>query len=394
MTQRGLGAAALVLCCTWALGCASTARPLASDSVSYNREFGAAQNELMLLNVVRASHRHPLFFTGVGEISQTREWSLGIGPDAPFGGDADSAFDLGAEVGASGGPTVSMGVRDGQAFMRGITSPVAIETLRYLVDQGWPMELVLRLLVREVRDQDGTRIVRGQFYVDPATGRTVVGQDYQDYVRVIRGLAESGRFTTQPPTWTAFGPTLTAETIRENPDWLATAQQGGYKLEHTASRTVSRPDGSLEAVPEFWQVLKKTEGEVVLVSGSVSYRDQSAGEEAGGKELVIRSPEALIYHLGEITRLVDDAGGHVPQELRIYDDRPQPLWAASRAGSQGGRPVVSVQYEGCTWSIPCASAGGESMHVLSLLSQLLALHHEAKDLPTTTSVKVVGGRLR
>ena len=50
---------------------------------------------------------------------------------------------------------------------------------------------------------------------------------------------------------------------------------------------------------------------------------------------------------------------------------------------------LTVQYGDRTFSIPPPSTGNRSMHVLSLLSQILALQNKGTDSPTTANVRLV-----
>lgn len=60
-------------------------------------------------------------------------------------------------------------------------------------------------------------------------------------------------------------------------------------------------------------------------------------------------------------------------------------------GAAGGAAAVSVAHEGETYYIPRdKDERGRSMHVLSLVSQIFALHQSSKELTGTTSVRVIG----
>ncbi|HVT16004.1 MAG TPA: hypothetical protein VHQ90_07475 [Thermoanaerobaculia bacterium] len=159
--------------------------------------------------------------------------------------------------------------------------------------------------------------------------------------------------------------------------------------------------------------------------------------------LYLRSPESILYYLGEIMRL-ESRDGLVPEIYYdgkpTYKERPQPLFVALTVGRNGHGAVsqcpavISVRYEGNTFIIPgsrddgdyLAQApdgglgqgrpekqgekpmvaepsprvyletldnvkceAGQSMHALSLLSQLIALQKSAKDVPTSSVIRAI-----
>jgi hypothetical protein len=98
---------------------------------------------------------------------------------------------------------------------------------------------------------------------------------------------------------------------------------------------------------------------------------------AGTLTFILRSPEAILYHLGELIR------SHNPP---ITCEGP--LFVVQNCASSS-QCAVEVCYCGSRYTIPAQGAGA-SMHVLSLLSQLIALNRSATDIPTTGTLRVVG----
>ena len=52
-------------------------------------------------------------------------------------------------------------------------------------------------------------------------------------------------------------------------------------------------------------------------------------------------------------------------------------------------PALSVDYEGTTYWLAKSDMDDRSMHVMSLLTQVLGLQNKGTDLPTTANVRVV-----
>ena len=62
-----------------------------SRAVDYNRSFEQANNDALLLNVLRAAKERPLYFTGFNQIRGAMSAGLGSDVGASFGDDATNA---------------------------------------------------------------------------------------------------------------------------------------------------------------------------------------------------------------------------------------------------------------------------------------------------------------
>jgi hypothetical protein len=120
-------------------------------------------------------------------------------------------------------------------------------------------------------------------------------------------------------------------------------------------------------------------------------------------EFSLRSPEGVLYYLGQLLRVAEKK-----RTLEIcIQGRYEPIFFAST--ECGGRGAASVFYEGQRYTIPregddgmkCEGTqdryysssqcrAGRSMQTLSLLNQLIALLKSAKDLPGTSVVRTIG----
>jgi hypothetical protein len=96
----------------------------------------------------------------------------------------------------------------------------------------------------------------------------------------------------------------------------------------------------------------------------------------------------MIYHLGEIVRLERQLPRNVPA-VTIFPERVTYFSARPREVCPSDC-TVWVEYCGCVLSVSPRPEDGESMHVLSLLSQLLAMHKSADELPKGGVVTLVG----
>jgi hypothetical protein len=105
-------------------------------------------------------------------------------------------------------------------------------------------------------------------------------------------------------------------------------------------------------------------------------------------KIYIRSPEAVIFFLGELAR--EELEGRTPPQMLDSGGEKAPLFVIRRSATPPLNAALSVEYEGQWYYIPSGPEGGRSMHVLSLVNQILSLHKSRGELPTTSAVTVVG----
>ena len=132
-------------------------------------------------------------------------------------------------------------------------------------------------------------------------------------------------------------------------------------------------------------------------------------------DVYTRSTEGIVYYLGEIARrrLYPDpnfARGPRTVQIKIgsfYTQIPKGLcplrddvaeatgfhcynFFVLDSGLEPGGAALAVNYGGTQYSVPSDPVeGGKTMHVLSLLKQLLAVNTSAKSLPQTNVISVI-----
>src|SRR5262249_38405229 len=131
MSQRFPRLVFVVVSGAFALGGCSSHRQLAVQAVGFNLTVAKAPNEMLLLNLIRAKDRLPMYMTGIASLSGNvstalsasvpgaYSYSKGIGIDTITRSTTPSA---GAAISAN--PSFSLAVLDTQEFMKGFLSPV------------------------------------------------------------------------------------------------------------------------------------------------------------------------------------------------------------------------------------------------------------------------------
>jgi hypothetical protein len=143
------------------MGCAVVDQ-YSGRAVSYNVEAEQAQEQALLLNVVRAYLRRPMQFTSVSTITGSASASGGLGYTAPVNvpfrpitnGSSIAAFPplntWSMSAGMSGGPTFTVPVLDTQEFYDGIMKPISGQMYDLYNQSDYPRDLLFNLFVSRV----------------------------------------------------------------------------------------------------------------------------------------------------------------------------------------------------------------------------------------------------
>src|SRR6185369_13929644 len=137
-------------------GCAMLPKErIASSTTDYNLVVEKVQNEMLLLNVVRASKRRPMYFTGFNLLRGSLSYNFQTGgitiPFGKIGAGFDGSYSIAPSVSYSTNPSFDLAVWDTKEFTAGMMTPVTMDTVYYyLVSLGWPKEMLLHLLVERI----------------------------------------------------------------------------------------------------------------------------------------------------------------------------------------------------------------------------------------------------
>jgi hypothetical protein len=454
----GRAVAVLVLACASLAtqGCI-THRNLATSAITFNKAVEEAQNEMLLLNALRASERRPMYITGISQVTGSVRTEVSAGLDIPFGKDADrNAASPRVTYGES--PTFTVPVLDTQEFVQGFLNPVKTGSLAYYWDQGWPRSLLMHLLVQRIKvraetaSSDGKPLHSEEYdfenYPDASDESLCQFRKFGRIVDEYLGLDSKlggPRFENRISPPRKLEPLLTREQLG-NLDALIAADKSGYQIEKEGdlyrvrqqSSALALVVGNLDSLlaaarrekeqdklcrqgrPETEiltdqdeagdeEVISGTAPQLRRVRGQVTTYSEE-GDQVRGKpkvtvELFLRSPEAVLYYLGQLVRFEK----RWPKAPDIcVQGRRIPIFVGRERGLDCPNGPVLVTYEGRRYLIPdeiseketCGEAtgngiplgctAGRSMQALSLLNQLIGLQKSAKDLPSTGVVRTIG----
>lgn len=167
--RLALGFALLVL--TASSGCRHFGpRAITADRLPYNEAIASSWKEQTLLNIVKMRYADTPFFIDVPQITSgytlqgTATAAGGISP--PTNPAASFAQQLGANLLFQGAyqdrPTISYQPQTGSQFIRNITSPINPGSVMFLLQSGYPADLVFELTVDSINGIHNRTVAGGQ----------------------------------------------------------------------------------------------------------------------------------------------------------------------------------------------------------------------------------------
>jgi hypothetical protein len=366
-------------------GCAMSPQ-LQRVAIDHNQMVAETEDELTLLNIVRASYRFPLHFTTFSEVTGNASVSVGgsVGADIVPGSDA---YFPSMSAGASTSPGFRLGVLSTEKFQRGIQQPIGSDLVAYYLDAGWRDELIMALLIERV---DFTKPGEDGAPVLSVVNEPGAGSDF-------RRLICSYRLTSVPTA--ASRPLARFDQLFDE----------GVIEDRSKAAGARRTE-----IADFLQLLGRDDltfqGETIYLKGtrhSADLERLGASRCADGASFVapagnlearprFRSALGIIYFLGEYAREAQRSGLSNVYRLPFNDDTcgngasQRPL-IDIRAGN--GSAYVDAQFRGERYYVPdvddedCVHHdAARSMQVIALVQQVLNLQKSADDLPASVSV--------
>lgn len=398
-------------------GC-SFHKSIEKNAVDFNRAVERSQNELLLLNILRSKERHPRHFTALTQVRGNLSGGVEAGLEIPFGGGATDEFTFSPKGSVSSSPNFDVAVLDSQEFVNGIMEPVEAELFEYYRRQGWPLSILLYLMVRKFQFTD----TKGN--LAEITNYPLDDQKMRQFETIVEIIVASKAEIVVDSIFVPLdsSPDFDRGALQAADLIQARAQGLDVKLTKDAKKNDRIQFGHLEKMlmiscsqcqknlspdhaadlPEAekwkdlqrrWEDLQKTFPALEKFPAHFKLVDPTPS-----RKMSLRSPEAIIYYLGEIARRLANDKFKSPCVSYVKSRRSEKIVCRSgerlfvvRPGTNSAADV-SVSFDGQSYYIPSGAAGGRSMHCLALLAQLLALHKSRQELPTTPIVTISGGK--
>lgn len=293
-------------------GCATIGPgTLARDRFDYTDAVADSWKRQMLINIVKLRYGDAPIFLDVTSIinqySMENEVNAGLGWESPPYGDSQI---LGGSSRYYDRPTISYDLLTGEKFARSLMTPIRPASVMGLVEGGYPVDLVFRLLINAING------IQNQFGGGARAHRA--DPEFYPLIEKLRNIQASGGFA------------MRVKKLGDRDAMIMVFREGSEK-EETAVGEMRRQLG-----------LKETGGEFRVVYGSVS-----SGE--GEIALLTRS---ILEILNDIAASVEVPPAHVA-EKRVDPGMPfegeglrPPLVRIHSSAEKPADAFVAVEYRG------------------------------------------------
>jgi hypothetical protein len=157
-------------------------RSITTDRLPYNEAIAASWKEQTLLNIVKLRYMDTPFFMDVPQITSgytlqgTATANGGVFPTVS--NLASFAQQLGLTLNLQGAyqdrPTISYTPQTGSQFVRNLTTPINPGSVLFLLQSGYPADIVFGLTVESINGVDNRSVTGGQFRAaEPEFGQVV-----------------------------------------------------------------------------------------------------------------------------------------------------------------------------------------------------------------------------
>jgi len=175
----------ILVVCALLSGCVSVGSKLVSGSrTDYNVVLQQADDQQMLLNLVRLRYRDQAMFLEVSALNTQFSVSGEVDAGTEFG-QVDNLFGLGGKVIVGETPTVSYTPLRGADFVERVLTPISVQTLFLLDTSGWSSERLLRVLVNEMNQVGNAKGANG-----PTPERAPSYQKFRRLAFLLRQLQQ------------------------------------------------------------------------------------------------------------------------------------------------------------------------------------------------------------
>jgi hypothetical protein len=180
---EGVSKLTLLIICALLASCASVGPKLVTGSrTDYNVVLRQADDQQMLLNLVRLRYRDQAMFLEVSALNTQFSVSNEVNANTELG-QGDNVIGLGGKVVLQETPTVSYTPLKGADFVQRVLTPISLDTLFLLDTSGWSSDRLFRIMVDEMNGVENANGANG-----PTPEREPVYQEFKRVALLLRQL--------------------------------------------------------------------------------------------------------------------------------------------------------------------------------------------------------------
>ncbi|MFO0720618.1 MAG: hypothetical protein U0319_07805 [Nitrospira sp.] len=364
--------------------------------VSYDNAITDSISKQLLLNIARAHHHQPVHFTGVSNVAATFDFRINAGATPTLTGEAGKTLlpVFGGSVAEN--PTISIAPIDGEEFTRRLLTPFQETKFTLLLRQGGDIDLLLRLMAKELRvDDQGEDIAYRNSPTDKA--------GYEMFRKVVLHLsaiqdanrlyAESMLFER---TWTIPAESVTAEGFKAlEQDYLVAydPQQKTYRLRKPVSGRILITNYDPNTLPQEERVRLHEEAERSPMNDvSFDIRPGHYGGEWPLKgEFRLRSFNTMLNFLAQSVEEEPEYAVEKDNRTPPFMDNPVKTMDLLVQESSPSESDLTVQSHGKYYSVnitgPLARWNREAFKLLYQLFQMTVTEVSRSGVPSITIAK-------
>jgi hypothetical protein len=397
-------------------GC-SLAENVSPDVDTLSRAGAEAKNSNLLINIMRASRREPMYFSTLAVLRGSNSLSGSLGGGGNYG--TSKTADIlsttqGLSIAPSGSysssPSFDLAPLDSQGFLQALLTPVTPNIFNFFASQGVPREILFYLMISKVvLTVDGKPLEFDNDAYSPT---------FPDFVKQLQYGVTHGLTTETVTDTIPVGPPLPSSQLTSllpSLDKLIAAgvlptptPNGELQLQISKSlvRFCFDPALAKEQIDNLMKnqtcssAQKETTEQPDSSTDTFAFSETSGGQSIG-IELYTRSVADMFNFLGDVVAAENydpsDKNERAPTARGIKLITPEAQTIGSAQPNQdmfvvtkgsSSNSLVSVDFNNDTYAISRDSR--TSSLVLSLLNQLVSLSTSIRDIPSSNTVVSVG----
>ncbi len=364
--------------------------------VAYDDAIIDAQSKQLLINIARAQHHQPIHFTGVSNVAATFDFRFTAGATPALAGLASTQILPLISGNVAENPTISIAPIEGEDFTKRLLTPFQESKLTLLLRQGVDIDLLLRLMAKELRLKGKGGAVAYRNNPSDQVG-------YEMFRRVVLHLSaiqDHNSLHVEPliieRNWTIPADSVTAEgfkTLEQEYQVTYNRQDKTYTLLKQVEGGTLITNYDPDSLSKEERLLLKQKDEQVLVN-DVTF-DIRPGHYGGDWPLRgnfrLRSSDATLNFLG--LSIAEEPEYHVDKDSRTPEVAENPVKTMDLIVSPSAPTELDLamkshgQYYAVNTIGPQARWNRESFKLLSQLFQMTVTEVPRAGVPSITIAK-------
>jgi hypothetical protein len=364
--------------------------------IAYDDAITESQSKQLLVNIARAQHHQPIHFTGVSNVAATFDFRFTAGATPALTGDASRSIlpVIGGSVAEN--PTISIAPIEGEDFTKRVLTPFSQSKLTLLLRQGVDIDLLLRLMAKELR-------LKGNEGAVPYRNNPSDHIGYEMFRRVVLHLSaiqDHNNLHVEPMlierSWTIPAESITAEgfkALEQEYQVTYNRQDKTYTLRKQVEGGTLITNYDPDLLSKEERLRLQSEDEQVLVN-DVTF-DIRPGHYGGDWPLKgdfrLRSFNAMLNFLG--LSIAEEPEYHVDKDSRTPEVAENPIKTMDLVVSPSSLSGLDLamkshgQYYAVNTTGPQARWNREAFKLLSQLFQMTVTEVPRAGVPSITIAK-------